>query len=173
MALVGLMASGKTSLGRALSVQLGRPFVDNDEQLLALTGCSARDYELEHGRAALHEAELDALRHALASEEPSVIAGAASIVDTDAGRDALVDRAYVAWIDAPPAVLAARTAVERGDRPAGTDVDALTAQRDQRAMRLEAVADIIVSSDQSIEHSLDQLVRWARGLDAGGGRLTT
>lgn len=158
------MASGKTSLGRALAAELDRPFVDNDDQLLAMTGCTAREYEAAHGRDALHEVELAALRHALASEQPSVVAAAASTIDTPAGRDAIVDRAHVAWIDAPPAVLASRVVPDGGSRPGGTDVDSLTAQREHRATKLEGVAEIVVSSDQALDRSLEQLVRWARQL---------
>ena len=158
------MASGKTSLGRALAAAIDRPFVDNDDQLLAMVGCTAREFEMANGRDALHEVELAALQRALASDEPSVVAAAASTIDTEAGRDAITTRAHVAWIDAPPAVLATRVDPAGGSRPAGTDVDSLAAQRERRSVKLEGVAEIIVSSDQTFEHSLDQIVRWARQL---------
>ena len=158
------MASGKTSLGRALAAALARPFVANDDQLLTMTGSTARELEAARGRDELHEVELAALEQALATEEPCVVAAAASTIDTDAGRAAIIARAHVAWIDAPAAVLATRVGPPAGLRPTGTDVDSLTAQRDQRSGKLESVAELVVSSDQAFEHSLEQLVRWARQL---------
>ena len=41
--LVGLMGSGKTALGKRLSVALDRPFVDSDHLIEQDTGLSVRD----------------------------------------------------------------------------------------------------------------------------------
>ena len=42
--LVGMMGSGKSTVGRLVADRLGRPFTDSDEQVEALTGRTVADY---------------------------------------------------------------------------------------------------------------------------------
>jgi len=49
LVLVGLMASGKTTVGQTLAARLGRPFVDNDVVLERRTGRSAREIAAADG----------------------------------------------------------------------------------------------------------------------------
>jgi shikimate kinase len=164
------MGSGKTSVGRPVADALGRPFLDNDDGLLARTGSDARAYERAHGRARLHEQELAVLRSALDSPTPSVITAAASVVDTEAGRRLLREGAVVAWVDADPAVLAERVAGDGDDhRPAGTDEASLAAQRADRHDHFVEVAAVMLRTDQP-GSAADELVHWSErmGLGAGG-----
>src|SRR5262249_45956694 len=87
--LVGLMGSGKSTVGHALARRLGRPFVDNDEALEARSGRSARAIADADGADALHRLEAQALVDALARPEPAVVAMAASVVEHPGTADAL------------------------------------------------------------------------------------
>src|SRR3954454_3877952 len=64
--LVGMMGSGKTSVGRAVAARLGWPLLDNDAQILAATGRPSPTIFREGGEDALHEAERQAFRDAVA-----------------------------------------------------------------------------------------------------------
>jgi shikimate kinase len=108
LVLVGAMGSGKTTVGALVAPRLGRPFVDNDAQLHALTGRTAHEIAAADGIDALHDLELDSLRAALASPTPSVIATAASTVDESAGRLAIGTARDVVWLRAAPAVASVR-----------------------------------------------------------------
>ena len=109
LVLVGLMGSGKSSVGRLAARQLGWPYADGDDLVLEAQGANLEALRQSQGGAALHEAELTALRQALAQEPPFVVSAAASVVDTDAGRAMLkTPGVFVVWLRAAPAVLAER-----------------------------------------------------------------
>lgn len=61
------MCSGKTTLGRALSCRINRPFVDLDEYIEQMAGMSVSEIFSRHGEAHFRELERTALRR-LASD---------------------------------------------------------------------------------------------------------
>lgn len=140
--LVGPMASGKTTVGQRIATVLGRPFVDSDQQLQSTTGRSAREIASTGGLDALHAAERDALRTALASTTASVIAAAASVIDTSAGRAALESAWDVVFLRVPPDVARERES-SGAHRP---EVDPSEAAR--RAPLYEAVATATVDAGE-------------------------
>lgn len=160
LVVVGIMAAGKTTVGRLTARALGRPFVDNDDELTARTGLTAAEYQERHGRDALHAEELDILRHCLLRRTPSVITGAASVIDTEVGRRLLREQAFVAWVDADERVLARRVEEDDGHRPGGTDEATLRRQRADRNECFTEVADIALRTDESKEAAADELIRW-------------
>jgi len=152
---VGAMGSGKSTIGRSVAAALERLFVDNDEQVLAATGMTAAELSERDGIDALHDAEAAALLGALRAPGPSVIAAAASTIVDPSVRRALRDRAFVVWLRAAPATLAARMP-QSATRPlAGVDPSQLVAQQSARRDPLFArVADLIVETDRSNPHEV-------------------
>lgn len=57
VALAGMMASGKTTLGRKLAHILGARFVDTDAEMEAASGLSPREFFAQRGEAAFRELE--------------------------------------------------------------------------------------------------------------------
>jgi shikimate kinase len=137
---VGLMGSGKTTIGRTLAERLGRPFRDSDGDLLARTGRSARDIAAADGVDALHALELEHLLTALSEPEPAVIAAAASVIDEPAGRAALAAPGVrVVWLRVDPDTAEGRTSGP-DHRP---EHEALAAQAARRDPWFAAVADVV------------------------------
>ena len=132
--LIGLMASGKSTIGPRLAVRIGRPFLDNDVMLEARTGRSAREIAAADGADALHRQEADALIDALSASIPAVIAAAAAAPMEPDVAGALA-RHVVVYLRAAPAVLAAR--IERA--PADDDHRPFVAD-DARAVLVEQFA---------------------------------
>ena len=107
--LVGLMGSGKTTVGAALAAALGVPHRDSDADIERETGLTGRQHAARDGIDALHALESRHLLEALEQPGTTVISPAASTLDDPACRSALRDpRHLVVWLDASPAALAAR-----------------------------------------------------------------
>jgi shikimate kinase len=109
--LVGMMGSGKTSVGRALASRLSRPFADSDELIEARTGQTVKQIFAERGEAAFRAEESAVLEEALSSPTPAVIAAAGGAVLDPVNRRlirAAARSGLVVWLRADPAVLAER-----------------------------------------------------------------
>lgn len=157
--LVGLMGSGKSTIGTLLAARSGREFIDNDAQLFAMTGRTAAEIQAQEGRDALHGYERLALAAALSREHPAVIAGAASVVDDVQTRAQLRRSATVAWLNADVGELARRV-VHQTHRPLTDDpMPQLEDQRRRRATALRAVADIVVDADGAPDDIVDALLQ--------------
>lgn len=155
--LVGMMGSGKTTVGRALAARLQRPFLDSDEIVEARTGRTVREIFESGGEAAYRPLETDALLEALASPEPAVIAAAGGVVLAGANREALAKPGVrVFWLRAAPALLAER-AVTGDHRPLldGDPEANLRRLLDGRRELYAEVADVVLDVEG---HSVDELV---------------
>ena len=143
IALIGLMGSGKTTIGTRVARALGRPFVDSDELLHARTGHTARELFEANGTDAMHAYERDALMEAFASPQPNVIGAAASAVLTMLDE---LRRHYIVWLCADPHVLAAR-ARHQSHRPfVDHDPDVLVKQHEDRKALYESVASLTIDT---------------------------
>jgi shikimate kinase len=146
--LVGLMGSGKTTVGAALAAALGVPHRDSDTDIERETGMTGRQHALRDGIEVLHALESRHLLDALDQPGASVISTAASIVDDPACRQALRDPAHlVVWLDASPVALAARLQPD-DHRPAiGPDMaEVLERQAVERTPALREVADLTLDA---------------------------
>jgi shikimate kinase len=136
--IIGLMASGKTTVGAALAEALGRAHRDSDADIERMTGRTARRIADDEGIDRLHAMELDLLLDALADPEPNVVSAAASVIDEPRGVAALRDPGIeVVWLRASPRVL--RTRIDADDhRPSP---ESLEAQARRRAPVFAELAD--------------------------------
>jgi shikimate kinase len=162
--LLGLMGSGKTTLGTALAASLGWPMLDSDVQLQRSTGRSAREIREVDGTEALHAAEAQALLEALAERGPSVIGAAASTIENAAARTALGGPGVIAlWLRGSPAVLAERFASGPHRPIYGPDPE--TVARNQALVRdplFASVDPIVIEVDghspaEIVEAALDRV----------------
>jgi shikimate kinase len=145
--LVGLMGSGKSSVGRILAEKLGVGYWDSDEAIRA-GGQSPVLIAREYGEDALHQRESANLIAALHTYPHGVLGAAASVVLDSKVVDALSD-AWVVWLRISVAMLADRLAREPGDRPfLSGDIGHVLAEMSRaRDPLYAAVADQIVDGD--------------------------
>lgn len=146
--LVGLMGSGKTTVGRRLASRLERPFVDADEAAEATTGRTIAELFELRGEDGFRDVETDVLCTLLAGPEPVVVAAGGGVVLRPANRARLkAEDVTVVFLDAGPAFLASR--IERkAHRPllAGdaSPREVLERLHGERAELYADVADIVV-----------------------------
>ena len=115
--LMGMMAVGKSTIGRALSEATGWPYLDNDELVFKANGVTTREVLDTGGRPAIRQAESKALQQALVEPAPVVAGVAAGVVEVPEDVAALqAADALVVWLRAPIEVLIERVGTGE-DRP--------------------------------------------------------
>jgi shikimate kinase len=145
--LVGLMGSGKSTVGALVAARTDRVFVDVDVVIAQATGKTVRELWEEGGEAAYRKLESAAVLRVLAGDVPSVLAAPGGVVLHAAVRAALAGH-LVVWLRAGPATLAGRVHVGDhrpllGDRPAET----LAVMADERSDLYRQVASTTIDTD--------------------------
>jgi shikimate kinase len=132
--LVGLMGSGKSTVGALVAGRLGRVFVDVDVAITARTGRTVRELWEEGGETAYRQLESDEVLRVLRAGSPAVLAAPGGVVLDPAVRAALAGT--VVWLRTSPSTLAAA----RGD----LYEQVATAIVDTDGLVPDAVAEIVV-----------------------------
>ena len=114
--LVGMMGSGKTSIGRRLAKALGWPFQDADWAIEDAAGTSIANIFAEIGEPEFRQRERQVIARLMDECHQQVLAlGGGSFVAEET-RDLIKNRAISIWLDADIDILVRRTS-RRNDRP--------------------------------------------------------
>jgi shikimate kinase/3-dehydroquinate synthase len=159
--LSGPMASGKTTVGRALAAKLELPFVDTDELLVAKTGLpSVADIWTRDGEAAFRAREADIAREIFSDDKPRVIAfGGGTVTRKDVRRLAL-EKAIVVTLRARPETTVARAGniVSRPNLSVGGDPAARAAALlEERAAAYAECHGAFDTDEQSVADLADEI----------------
>ncbi len=141
--LVGLPGVGKSTVGRRLAKELGRPFADVDEQIELRAGATVPAIFRHQGEAAFRRAEAAVLADLVGRVSPLVIAAGGGVVTVEANRARLAST-LVVWLRASPGFLAGRTDPTHRPLLAGDPRAAFARLTDERAPLYAAVADVVV-----------------------------
>ena len=160
--LIGMMGSGKTSVGRGIEKRTGWAYQDNDEAVERLTGLPTRELHEQRGTPALRAAESQVLHDALVAPPPYVAGVAGGVVESDDDVQALRDAdAFVVYLHTPVDELVRR--VGDGDGRPFLQPDPEAALRRLyagREPRYRSVADLVVdTSVGDADAHADQVVR--------------
>jgi shikimate kinase/3-dehydroquinate synthase len=161
----GFMATGKSSVGRALASRVNHPFIDLDERIEARAGASVSEIFAQHGEAAfrsLERAELAAVLNDPGPRPPVVALGGGALTRRDSRLDAL-DRAVVVTLQASAEEIARRASVN-ADRPLLQGADPVERARELLAQRAAGYAEAharIATEGRSIDAvASDALSAW-------------
>ncbi|MGC8462196.1 MAG: shikimate kinase [Acidimicrobiales bacterium] len=113
--LVGMMGSGKTTVGRLVATALGWRHCDSDAMVEARTGHTVAELASAVGEAAMHAEEAAALWEAAVLDGVVVSVAGGAVLDP-ANQTLLGAAGPVVWLRARPDTLAARVA-RGGERP--------------------------------------------------------
>jgi len=146
--LIGMMGSGKSTVGRLLAERLGWPYLDSDEQVEARTGKTVPDLFAERGEPFFRAEETLALEAATTSDGPVVVSVAGGAVLSADNRARIRPAGLVVWLRADAATLATRVGDGHG-RPLLGDNASAALQRlyDERRPLYEDLADVTVDVD--------------------------
>lgn len=110
--LIGMMGTGKTTIGRLVAERTGMELIDLDEVIVSQAGKPISEIFQDEGEGRFRDLETGALREALAATH-AVIATGGGIVKRPENRRLLQQLGTVFWLDAPAEVILERI----GDDP--------------------------------------------------------
>jgi shikimate kinase len=114
ISLIGMMGSGKTSVGRMVAKFLDWPFLDADALLVDRVGCSIAEMFSEKGEQWFRDTESDLLADLAQSSVPSVLSVGGGAVLCQSNRDVLRRASLVVWLRASPETLIERIGSQPG-----------------------------------------------------------
>jgi shikimate kinase/3-dehydroquinate synthase len=164
--LVGLMGSGKTTVGRALAKRLNKRFFDSDHEIEARTGASIPlIFEIE-GEASFRQREADMIRDLTACEGVVLATGGGSILDPQS-RAYLKSRGLVIYLRAGVSSILLRTGHDK-NRPLLQTADPrgrLEELSAQREPYYQEVADLIIETGRpNVQYLVQTIVAYLENL---------
>lgn len=154
--LIGMMGSGKTSVGRGVAKKLQLTFVDSDDAVADTSGRSIDDL-FSDGEHVFRGIEHDVIVALAASFDQVVATGGGAVLDSD-NVAAMRDSGTTVLLDADPQTLRARLEGSTG-RPllrGGADIAAIVRER---APAYAMSADITIdTTTRSVEDVVDEVV---------------
>ncbi len=167
--LTGFMGTGKSSVGRIVAAQLGRPFVDLDDVIAERAGKPIPQIFAEDGEPAFRALEAAACAE-MAAPAGRVIATGGGAMVNPANREALAAGGTLICLEAAPEAILRR--VSRGDeRPMLAGSEPLARIREllaQRASAYAAVPHHLDTTHLSIPAAAERVMGIAAGLPEGG-----
>lgn len=158
--LVGMMGSGKTTIGRALAKHLGKTFVDSDEEIQHRTGVTIPHIFDVEGEAGFRLRETAAIRELVGRHDLVLATGGGAIL-AEQNRDMLGSNGIVIYLKTNVHDLWQRTRHDR-NRPLLQTADPrakLAELFEQRDPLYRQVADISMpSGKQSVQALMLHLV---------------
>jgi shikimate kinase len=156
--LVGFMAAGKTSVGRALAKRLDWRAVDIDELIEQRERLPVAEIFAKHGEPYFRAAEREVLNAQLATRHVVVATGGGTFVDPL--NRAIINRDGVSvWLDAPLDRVIARIPVD-GRRPLAADRTELERLYQGRRTAYEHAHVRLDAGRASVDALVEQLLDW-------------
>ena len=163
--LIGLMGSGKSSIGRRLAKRLEMPLIDLDDYLVAEQGRSIPEIFAQDGEAAFRQMETAALRSVI--NQRAVLATGGGAILSAENRALMRAHPPVIWLKAAPEFLARRIDGD-SNRPliaAGDTLQRLQALAAERYPLYEQCADFILPrGDMKKREAVDAILAFLRSL---------
>jgi shikimate kinase len=154
--LVGMMAAGKTHLGRLLAETLDVPFIDTDLMVEEKAGKSIAAIFAQDGEPAFRALEAATIAAILGNTpKPAIVATGGGAILNPASADLIFSAAITVWVRATPGTIIKRTA-HRNDRPLLKNGNPQKILEDLAAVRdpIYTRANIVIDTD-------DTTPRWA------------
>lgn len=161
IALIGLRGAGKSTLGRALAVAAGLPFVELNAAIEQEAGASLSEIHSLYGQAAYRRYEMRALERVLREHDAMVLATPGSLVSEPATFNLLLSRCFTVWVRTSPEEHMARVVAQGDMRPMEGNREAMTDLRRilQARTPLYSRADVSIdTSGQDADTSLRTLL---------------
>ncbi len=159
LVLVGMMGSGKTSVGKRLAQRLGLPFVDADTAIETAAGMTIPEIFANRGEPDFRAGEKRVIARLLLQERQVLATGGGAFMSEET-RAAISDQGISIWLQADHEVLIRRVR-KRANRPLMQTQDPEATMRNLLSVRepVYALADITIQSrDEPHDSVVDDIV---------------
>jgi shikimate kinase len=156
--LVGFMAAGKTSVGRALARRLDWKFVDIDDLIERQEHLTVSEIFARHGEPYFRAAERAIVADQLRARHLVVATGGGTFVDPQ-NRAAIRGDGVSVWLDAPLDRVIARIPAD-GRRPMAADRADLERLYEARRLAYEQAHMRLDAGRAGVDALVEQLVDW-------------
>ena len=146
--IVGIMGSGKSSVGRCLAKHYGLPFADSDAEVEKAAGCSVKDFFELYGEDEFRACEKRVLRRLLNGDACVLSSGGGSYLNEET-RALAKEKAITVWLKADAKVLFSRLKGRKRRPNVPSNPDDLKVAIDSWIKRGEPVyagADVVIQS---------------------------
>ncbi|WKL18091.1 helix-turn-helix transcriptional regulator [Comamonas testosteroni] len=160
IALIGLRGAGKSTLGRMLAEQLNVPFLELNQEIERVAGCSVREIYDLYGAGAYRRYERRALEEAVQIYSDVVIATPGGIVSDPATFNELLSHCTTVWLQAQPDEHMSRVVAQGDTRPMAANPEAMDDLRrilDGRSAFYSKADHVLDTSGKSLPQSFRQL----------------
>ncbi len=159
--LVGLMGSGKSSVGRLLANELDWPFIDSDAEIVTQAGLSIPEIFESKGEAYFRELERDILKNLTAQDDLRVIGTGGGAFMNDKTRDYIKDKTISVFLQAELDTLIKRVGSGAG-RPLFKDQSptvVLAELIDLRYPRYKEARILVDTKDETPQETLNRVLQ--------------
>ena len=153
VSLIGMPASGKTTVGRALAQRLGKRFVDLDDEIEQAAGMPIPEIFAREGEAGFRRWET-AQAARFGRESGLVISCGGGVIKTPGNARLLRQNGPVLWLQRPLDALDVG-----GYRPLSTSAERLRQMQAERWPLYQAAADAVIRNDSDLNAAIDAAER--------------
>jgi shikimate kinase len=157
--LVGMMGSGKSTVGAALAGRLGWVALDTDAVVEARAGKPIAALWREQGEPAFRAFEVGAIAEASATAEPTVISVGGGAVLDPANRARMSGSGSVVWLQAAVPTLVTRIGTGASRPALGDDpLSAVAGVDEARRPHYRQLADMVVQVDELTPDEIAEII---------------
>ena len=153
IALVGMPASGKSTLGRLAAERLGREFTDTDSEIVARAGMEIPEIFRTKGEEGFRDIESEVLKDVVRRSGIVVATGGGAILREE-NVNALRQNCKVFFLDRDPDWL-----TPTSDRPTASDREAIRRRYAERYEKYCAAADAVIKPVQDKAENAEIIIR--------------